>query len=78
MFHTEKTHVRVLKVLKLLFQIPMAQEDILTREVLDLLFPNLDEMLDIHTQFNQAMKKRRKEEVPVSRVGDLLIDMVSY
>ncbi|KAK3853373.1 hypothetical protein Pcinc_040087, partial [Petrolisthes cinctipes] len=75
LFHTERTHVRVLKVLKHLFQDRMAQAEILPRDVLDLLFPNLDEMLDIHTQFNQAMKKRRKEEVPVSRVGDLLIDM---
>ncbi|KAG0716522.1 Rho guanine nucleotide exchange factor 12 [Chionoecetes opilio] len=75
LFHTERTHVRVLKVLKHLFQVPMSDAGLLSRQQLDLLFPNLDEMLDIHITFNQAMKKRRLEEPIVSRVGDVLINM---
>ncbi|XP_045595690.2 rho guanine nucleotide exchange factor 12 isoform X4 [Procambarus clarkii] len=75
LFHTERTHVRVLKVLKHLFQVPMTEAELLPKDQLDILFPNMDQMLDIHTVFNQAMKKRRLEEPLVLRVGDLLIDM---
>ncbi|XP_050692154.1 rho guanine nucleotide exchange factor 5-like isoform X3 [Eriocheir sinensis] len=75
LFHTERTHVRVLKVLKHLFQVPMSEAGLLSKQNLDLLFPNLDEMLEIHVTFNQAMKKRRLEEPIVSRVGDVLINM---
>lgn len=77
LFHTERTHVRVLKVLKHLFQVPMTEAGLLPRDQLDILFPNMDQMLEIHTAFNQAMKKRRQEEPLVLRVGDLLINMVS-
>lgn len=55
----------------------MSEAGLLSKQNLDLLFPNLDEMLDIHVTFNQAMKKRRLEEPIVSRVGDLLVNMVS-
>ncbi|XP_071526486.1 rho guanine nucleotide exchange factor 11-like isoform X12 [Panulirus ornatus] len=75
LFHTERTHVRVLKVLKHLFQVPMTEAGLLPRDQLDILFPNMDQMLEIHTAFNQAMKKRRQEEPLVLRVGDLLINM---
>lgn len=75
LFHTERTHVRVLKVLKHLFQVPMTEAELLPKDQLDILFPNMDQMLEIHIVFNQAMKKRREEEPLVFRVGDLLIDM---
>nr|XP_053640662.1 rho guanine nucleotide exchange factor 11-like [Cherax quadricarinatus] len=77
LFHTERTHVRVLKVLKHLFQVPMTEAELLPKDQLDILFPNMDQMLEIHIVFNQAMKKRREEEPLVFRVGDLLIDMAS-
>lgn len=54
----------------------MSEARLLSPQNLDLLFPNLDEMLEIHVTFNQAMKKRRLEEPLVSRVGDVLINMV--
>ncbi|XP_064107436.1 uncharacterized protein LOC135216228 isoform X5 [Macrobrachium nipponense] len=75
LFHTERTHVRVLKVLKHLFQVPMEEAGFLPRDQLDMLFPNMDQILEIHTMFNQAMKKRREEEPFVTKVGDLLINM---
>ena len=54
----------------------MSEAGLLSKQQLDLLFPNLDEILEIHVIFNQAMKKRRIEEPIVSRVGDVLINMV--
>lgn len=77
LFHTERTHVRVLKVLKHLFHLPMLEAGILSKEQSEMLFPNIEQILEIHTTFNQAMKKRREEEPLVIRVGDLLVNMVS-
>lgn len=42
---------------------------------IDLLFSNLDEMVTIHSRFNQAMKRKKKENPCVGDVGDLILDM---
>ncbi|XP_039278678.1 uncharacterized protein LOC111045203 [Nilaparvata lugens] len=76
LFHTERSHVRGLKVLDQVFYRPMRDQQILPVEQMQLLFANLDEMLTRHGHFNQAMKARRKEAVPtVQRVGDLILNM---
>ena len=46
-------------------------------EQVKLLFSNLEEMIEIHTTFNAAMKQQRKESVIVGDVGNLLLEMVS-
>lgn len=40
-----------------------------------LLFSNLDEMLMIHSHFNQSMKRKKKENPCVGDVGELLLEM---
>lgn len=46
LFHTERTHVRNLKVLKKLFYEPLVMQH---AELAKILFTNLDEVLDIHS-----------------------------
>ncbi|XP_054710191.1 rho guanine nucleotide exchange factor 11-like [Uloborus diversus] len=75
LFHTERTHVRNLKVLDRLFYKPLLQEQLLPVEVLHLLFPNLEEMLDIHSNFNNKMKARRKVEPVIGDIGQLMLEM---
>ncbi|XP_023248166.1 rho guanine nucleotide exchange factor 12 isoform X2 [Copidosoma floridanum] len=75
LFHTERSHVRALKVLSQVFHKPMKNEAVLALDQIDLLFSNLDEMVQIHSQFNQAMKRKRKESPLVADVGDLLLEM---
>lgn len=77
LFQTEKSHVRGLKVLDKVFCRPMKEQQILPPDQIQLLFANLEEMLDIHSQFSSSMKVRRKESVVVGEVGDLLTSMVS-
>ncbi|XP_042905451.1 rho guanine nucleotide exchange factor 11 isoform X2 [Parasteatoda tepidariorum] len=74
LFHTERTHVRNLKVLDRLFYKPMLQEQLLPSDFLNLLFPNLEEMLEIHTTFNNKMKARRKEEPVIGDIGQLMLE----
>ncbi|KAF8764682.1 Rho guanine nucleotide exchange factor 12 like protein [Argiope bruennichi] len=75
LFHTERTHVRNLKVLDKVFYKPLLQEQLLPPDFLNLLFPNLEEMLEIHTTFNNKMKARRKTEPVVGDIGQLMLEM---
>lgn len=77
LFHTERSHVRALKILDQLFYQPMKEQQILPVDHLQLLFPNLDEMLEIHSQFNNNMKLKKKENVTVGDIGDILLKMVT-
>ncbi|GIY24324.1 hypothetical protein CDAR_266562 [Caerostris darwini] len=75
LFHTERTHVRNLKVLDQVFYKPLLQEQLLPLDFLNLLFPNLEEMLEIHTTFNNKMKARRKTEAVIGDIGQLMLEM---
>lgn len=76
LFHTEKTHVRNLKILDRLFYRPMQQEQLLPPDLLQLLFPNLEEMLEIHGGFNNKMKAKRREEPIIGDVGEMMLNML--
>lgn len=76
LFHTEKSHVRKLKVLDQVFLKPMQEWQILPADQVQLLFQNLEEMLDIHSRFNSSMKAKRKEDPLVGDIGDILLVMV--
>lgn len=79
LFHTERSHVRNLKVLHQLFYQPMTEQQILQPDQLTLLFQNLEEVLDIHSRWNNMMKIRRHESGPVvGNVGDMLLLMVCF
>ncbi|KAL1124679.1 hypothetical protein AAG570_001303 [Ranatra chinensis] len=72
LFHTERTHVRGLKVLDQVFYRPIREQLVLPPDQLELLFANLEEMLIIHSQFNNLMKAKRKESPIVGDIGMLL------
>ncbi|XP_051166448.1 rho guanine nucleotide exchange factor 11 isoform X3 [Leptopilina boulardi] len=75
LFHTERSHVRALKVLSQVFHKPLLESQVLPVDQIHLLFSNLDEMVTIHSSFNQAMKRKKKENPCVEEVGDLLLEM---
>ena len=75
LFHTEHSHVRALKVLSHVFHRPLLESQVLHLDQICLLFSNLDEMIQLHSQMNQAMKRRRKENPFVGEVGDILLEM---
>jgi len=76
LFHTEKSHVRNLKVLDRLFLRPLKDSMVLDFELTDQLFPNLDEVLSVHSSYNNKMKEKVKAGYPIGLVGKLLSDMV--
>ncbi|XP_032676783.1 uncharacterized protein LOC116846699 isoform X4 [Odontomachus brunneus] len=75
LFHTERSHVRALNVLLHVFHKPLLESQVLPLDQIQLLFSNLDEMLMIHSRFNQSMKRKKKENPCVGDVGELLLEM---
>ena len=74
LFHTERSHVRNLKVLERVFYRPLLENGF--SDLVNLLFPNLPEMLEIHGRFNAMMKARKRDQPAVEAVGDILLAMV--
>nr|XP_020653950.1 rho guanine nucleotide exchange factor 11 [Pogona vitticeps] len=73
LFVTEASHLRVLRVLDVVFYQRMKKESLLSREERDLIFPNLPELIEIHNSLSEAMKKLREEGPVVREIGDLML-----
>ncbi|CAG7831461.1 unnamed protein product [Allacma fusca] len=75
LFHTERSHVRNLKVVDRLFHRPIRQQQLLPPDIINKLFANLEEMLEIHEKFNASLKAKRKENPLVGDIGPVLLEM---
>uniref|UniRef100_A0A8C4UTS0 Rho guanine nucleotide exchange factor 11 n=1 Tax=Falco tinnunculus TaxID=100819 RepID=A0A8C4UTS0_FALTI len=76
LFATEGSHLRILRVLDLLFYQRMKKESLLSREELALLFPNLPDLIEIHNSLSESMKKLREEGPIIKEIGDLMLSRV--
>ncbi|CAL8080561.1 unnamed protein product [Orchesella dallaii] len=74
LFHTERLYVRKLKIMDRLFFRPIVSQQLLSADVVHLLFPNLEEVLEIHEQFNSTLKKKRTESPLVGDIGPVLLE----
>lgn len=63
-----------MKVLERVFYRPLLDNGF--SDLVNLLFPNLPEMLEIHGRFNAMMKARKRDQPVVESVGDILLAMV--
>ncbi|XP_007641692.1 rho guanine nucleotide exchange factor 11 isoform X3 [Cricetulus griseus] len=73
LFVTEASHLRTLRVLDLIFYQRMKKENLMPREELARLFPNLPELIEIHNSWCEAMKKLREEGPIIRDIGDLML-----
>lgn len=62
LFATEHAHVRMLSVLQMIFAKPLEREELLTADELAAIFPNLDEIIDMHYNFYENLKKLRIDD----------------
>ncbi|XP_076472730.1 rho guanine nucleotide exchange factor 1-like isoform X2 [Babylonia areolata] len=74
LFHTEKAHLRKLKVLDQLFKRPMLAEFGIIPDLARALFPKLDEVITMHESMIRAMEGRRSRSPVVADIGDILLD----
>ncbi|XP_066218227.1 rho guanine nucleotide exchange factor 11 isoform X4 [Saccopteryx leptura] len=73
LFVTEASHLRTLRVLDLIFYQRMKKENLMPREELAQLFPNLPELIEIHNSWCEAMKKLREEGPIIKEISDLML-----
>ncbi|XP_032173964.1 rho guanine nucleotide exchange factor 11 isoform X6 [Mustela erminea] len=73
LFVTEASHLRTLRVLDLIFYQRMKKENLMPREELARLFPNLPELIEVHNSWCEAMRKLREEGPIVKDIGDLML-----
>uniref|UniRef100_A0A2K5CC14 Rho guanine nucleotide exchange factor 11 n=1 Tax=Aotus nancymaae TaxID=37293 RepID=A0A2K5CC14_AOTNA len=73
LFVTEASHLRTLRVLDLIFYQRMKKENLMPREELARLFPNLPELIEIHNSWCKAMKKLREEGPIIKEISDLML-----
>ncbi|XP_032254158.1 rho guanine nucleotide exchange factor 11 isoform X5 [Phoca vitulina] len=73
LFVTEASHLRTLRVLDLIFYQRMKKENLMPRDELARLFPNLPELIEIHNSWCEAMRKLREEGPIIKDIGDLML-----
>ncbi|XP_061432947.1 rho guanine nucleotide exchange factor 1-like [Lethenteron reissneri] len=73
LLHTERAHVRMLKVLKALFCDRLVQHGVAPEAEVRQIFPNLDVLLPLHESLNVDMKKLKENGPLVDGVGDVLL-----
>uniref|UniRef100_UPI0037E952D4 rho guanine nucleotide exchange factor 1 isoform X4 n=1 Tax=Semicossyphus pulcher TaxID=241346 RepID=UPI0037E952D4 len=62
LFATEHAHVRMLSVLQMVFSRPLEREELLSTTELATIFPNLDEIIEMHYNFYENLKKMRLDD----------------
>ena len=51
LLYTERAHMRNLKVMQKIFMIPMMTDTSISYDLVKLLFPNIDDMIQVHGEF---------------------------
>ncbi|XP_050416069.1 rho guanine nucleotide exchange factor 11 isoform X2 [Patella vulgata] len=72
LFHTEKMHVRNLKILDRLFFRPMVGEPA-TKDLAKKLLPNIHQMIRLHSSLNNGLKNLRKQNPVIGDVGEIFL-----
>lgn len=74
---SESNHVKRLTILKEVYDDPMKDSKIVSNEMRETLFPNLDKIITMHENLEKALRKRREDGPVIDRIGDILIEHFS-
>lgn len=85
LMQTEMHHVRTLKIMNDVYSAGMLKELQYDQQVVDKIFPCLENLLHIHSHFFQRILERKKESLAdkseknfvIKRIGDILVNQVS-
>ncbi|XP_062894584.1 rho guanine nucleotide exchange factor 12-like [Mobula hypostoma] len=79
LFHTERAHIRMLKVLDVIFYQKMLRDGSIPTADVRNIFSNLDEILQLHVSLNEQMRKvwKRNENFVVDQIGEDLLNWFS-
>ncbi|XP_074256080.1 A-kinase anchor protein 13 isoform X8 [Saimiri boliviensis] len=85
LMQTELHHVRTLKIMSDVYSRGMMTDLLFEQQMVEKLFPCLDELIGIHSQFFQRILERKKESLVdkseknflIKRIGDVLVNQFS-
>uniref|UniRef100_A0A8C5XAC1 A-kinase anchoring protein 13 n=1 Tax=Malurus cyaneus samueli TaxID=2593467 RepID=A0A8C5XAC1_9PASS len=85
LMQTEMHHVRTLKIMNDVYSAAMVKELQYDQQVVDKIFPCLENLLHIHSHFFQRILERKKESLAdkseknfvIRRIGDILVNQFS-
>ncbi|XP_020820225.1 A-kinase anchor protein 13 isoform X4 [Phascolarctos cinereus] len=85
LMQTELHHIRTLKIMSDVYSRGMMTDLLFEQQMVEKLFPCLDELLSIHSQFFQKILERKKESLVekseknflIKRIGDVLVNQFS-
>ncbi|XP_043084190.1 A-kinase anchor protein 13 isoform X3 [Puntigrus tetrazona] len=84
LIQTEMHHVRTLKIMADVYSKGLLREVQLEAQTVDKMFPMLDDVLDLHTQFFSQLLERKKESgsqeeggFVIQKIGDVLVSQFS-
>ncbi|NXG09936.1 AKP13 protein, partial [Sakesphorus luctuosus] len=85
LMQTEMHHVRTLKIMNDVYSAAMLKELQYDQQVIDKIFPCLENLLQIHSNFFQRILERKKESLAdkseknfvIKRIGDILVNQFS-
>ncbi|KAM6302669.1 A-kinase anchor protein 13 [Podargus strigoides] len=85
LMQTEMHHVRTLKIMNDVYSAGMLKELQYDQQVVDKIFPCLENLLQIHSHFFQRILERKKESLAdkseknfvIKRIGDILVNQFS-
>jgi len=85
LMQTEMHHVHTLKIMNDVYSAGMLKELQYDQQVVDKIFPCLENLLHIHSHFFQRILERKKESLAdkseknfvIKRIGDILVNQVS-
>nr|XP_057155910.1 A-kinase anchor protein 13 isoform X2 [Pan paniscus] len=85
LMQTEFHHVRTLKIMSGVYSQGMMADLLFEQQMVEKLFPCLDELISIHSQFFQRILERKKESLVdkseknflIKRIGDVLVNQFS-
>ncbi|XP_063494668.1 A-kinase anchor protein 13 isoform X6 [Symphalangus syndactylus] len=85
LMQTELHHVRTLKIMSDVYSRGMMTDLLFEQQMVEKLFPCLDELISIHSQFFQRILERKKESLVdkseknflIKRIGDVLVNQFS-
>ncbi|XP_074061238.1 rho guanine nucleotide exchange factor 18 isoform X3 [Macrotis lagotis] len=85
LMQTEVHHVRTLKIMLKVYSKALKEEMQFSSRIINRIFPCVDDLLEMHSQFLYRLKERRKESLAegsdqnyvIQKIGDLLVQQFS-
>ena len=73
----ERRHMCTLKIMQQVFYSGLKKQANYPNEILDQLFPRINELVEISSRFHQNLKCRQDDAGAVQKIGDVIIDHFS-